>query len=320
MMTHKPPFGQVPIKKKGLPGNEDEELKVTDAMLAHAFFTTGRAQGSEFGYGAQSLAEFLHKWTALLAYFQYDRTNDQLCRSALALSLDPSEKSTLSYATGQAMTQIVAEKFLGVRRLIHLDRARMHNHIQVRGEERPDFLGWGPGGQLLVAEAKGRARRYDRKLLDKCASQLGAIESVGGQKPNLGLTSISWLDGNLVEQYAELHRLSAPTGCLSGVAGTQSSAQAAVIRAYYAPFLEAFRIGQAAPPIAGHEGASFDVAGVRIYLPTRLVEIVRGLEPSEDAIGNVDRAIMDTLELTEQGSFADGSIFRTTRLLGPEPT
>jgi hypothetical protein len=303
----------VPIEAEGFPGwvKREQDLAIDDNMLAHALFTTGRAKGDELGHGGSSVAEFLHKWATVAAYFDFAPSTGQLSRSALAQSLDRSEKAPLSYVTAQAMTQIVAEKLLRVRRLIHFDRASIDRHVTFCGGERPDLIGWSVRGQVLLAEAKGRARRYDGELLEKCSRQLNSVGEIDGGPPELRLASVSWLQQQRVHHYVELSGEVDQPDPESGSSPVSVESEALTIRSYYAPFLAAFDRGEATFNIRDHTGAAFRDLGVEIYLPTTVVELVRGFEPMATSVQTIDRAIAEAAGATDERAHLDGSIFRT---------
>ena len=91
------------------------------ADLAHALFVTGRAPGDQARHGDMSVWEWIHRTSLVPAYVRRGSTG-RLMKSALADSLDRSEKVALSYALGQAMTGIFAQQNLGVTHLMHVDR------------------------------------------------------------------------------------------------------------------------------------------------------------------------------------------------------
>lgn len=156
-------------------------LRFTEADLMHALFVTGRASGDEWLHGSLSLFEWLHRAAVVPAYLADVR--GRVCRTALADSLDRSEKVNLSYAIGQAGTGLFAQQRLGVTRLLHLDRYGLTHGVQLLPtRRRPDLFGLGSGG-WVIAESKGLSNPTNLTYARTAKTQAALVSSVGGVSP-----------------------------------------------------------------------------------------------------------------------------------------
>ncbi|TKA08562.1 hypothetical protein [Actinacidiphila oryziradicis] len=130
-------------------------LTFSASELAHALFATGRTPGDQAKYGHASVWEWLHRMSVIPAYIRRASDN-RLVRTQLARSMDRSEKVSLSYTLGQALTGVFSQNILSVRYLMHVDRyARRHGVLFTATRQRADLFGRRDTG-WVVAEAKGR--------------------------------------------------------------------------------------------------------------------------------------------------------------------
>ncbi len=154
--------------------------------LAHALFVTGRAPEDRSKHGVTSVYEWLHRITLIPAYIRRS-PQGRLIRSDLARELDRSEKVSLSYMLGQAMTGIFSEKVMSVRFLMHVDRywGRHGAIFAPNTRKRADLFGQRLSGTWVVAEAKGRSGSVPQKVRDDLTVQKRTIRSVAGENPEI---------------------------------------------------------------------------------------------------------------------------------------
>jgi hypothetical protein len=216
-------------------------LSFTCDDLAHALFTTGRAPGDQASYGSASVFEALHRCSLIPAYVRRDAAG-ALVRSRLALELDRSEKSALSYAVGQAMTSIFCRQALGVTHLLHVDRYAKHHIITFgTGKTRADLFGPSPRG-WVVAEAKGRSNNSDAELVRKLRSQKRSVRSIRGAAPWIALGCVACFpDPN----YRSLRALTWDPEETKAAAIDLEITLDGYFQAYYSPFLAALSAGDA---------------------------------------------------------------------------
>ncbi|MBM0256308.1 hypothetical protein [Micromonospora sp. 4G55] len=165
-------------------------LEFTTDDLAHALFATGRAPGDEVRHGWASVWEFVHRVSLIPAYVR--RTDGgALVKSALARELDRSEKVTLSYSLGQALTGIFCERKLGVTHLLHMDRYASRWAVTFAAtRKRADLFGLAADG-WVVAEAKGRSNGMEADLPNTLVAQKRSVKSIAGERPWLALGCVA---------------------------------------------------------------------------------------------------------------------------------
>jgi len=286
------------------------ELAFTDADLAWALFTTGRAPGDEALHGFASVSEFVHRAALIPAYVRRDARN-RLIRSTLATDLDRSEKVNLSYSLGQAMAGVFAHRSLGVARLLHVDRYAAHHGVSFGpSRQRPDLFGQGSGGWVVV-EAKGRSNRMESDLAAKVKSQAGNVVSIGGSPP--------WVACGVVAQFpppSQTMQLHAIDPEPNEVALRWQVDPDRFVGAYYAPFLRALDLGHNQQlidvPVDRLEAVDLGAVGVRVGLPRELAGLLReraGGDPTGLAL-EVDGVLEAYVE--DERLRPDGSWFETS--------
>ena len=117
--------------------------------------------------------------------------NRLLPRKSLA-TLDPSEKSILSYQFGMTMATAWARKVLGVPWLLHLDVYFEALNMPRTTGKRADMIGRHPAGSWVVVEAKGYKKKPTRKQQSDAKVQARQIANVGGSMPALNVAVISF--------------------------------------------------------------------------------------------------------------------------------
>ena len=123
------------------------------------------------------------------AYIQKRYPWPSLCRTDLAKTLDPTEKSYLSYTVGQALTEIFCERVLSVERMLHVDLHRnkpsgpFAPYVKLDNSgRRPDLFGYGEGFRV-IAESKGRSTASKSEIIKlgrRTKEQLSAVQSIDG--------------------------------------------------------------------------------------------------------------------------------------------
>ncbi|MFI6434470.1 hypothetical protein [Streptomyces sp. NPDC050759] len=295
------------------------DVRPTDLMtfsaaeLAHALFVTGRAPEDRSKHGVTSVYEWIHRSTLIPAYIR--RTSDgSLVRSDLARELDQSEKVSLSYALGQALTGIFSERVLSVRFLMHVDRyAARHGLAFVPGSRRrADFFGQTTSGGWVVAEAKGRSGDVDLKTKRAMRDQKRTISLVGREKPDIaygcaahfpkdiyGRERLKVLAIDPVEEEPEAIELPVDPDKF--------------IQAYYEPFLAALDFGDSRDTQGDFVSVSID-SGIRMGV---LRSVVDRVELAHE--GRLRGLHNDVIQLLEQqvpaerpgGYFLDGTHMAT---------
>ncbi|MEH0929088.1 hypothetical protein [Micromonospora sp. CPCC 205558] len=134
--------------------------------------------------------EFVHRTSLIPAYVR--RTDGGgLVKSDLARELDRSEKVTLSYSLGQAMTGIFCERKLGVTHLLHMDRYASRWDVAFSAtRKRADLFGLASAG-WVVAEAKGRSNGIEADLPNTLVAQKRSVKSISGKRPWLALGCVA---------------------------------------------------------------------------------------------------------------------------------
>ena len=255
----------------------------TQADLAHALFTTGRAPGDRAMYGAASFWELLHRTSLIPAYVRI-AGDSRLVRSRLAMDLDRSEKVSLSYALGQAMTAIVCRQVAGAKWLMHIERYANRFGINFgSARTRPDLFGWRPAG-WIVAEAKGRSGGIERGLRTKLVTQKRSVASISGIAPSLALGCVA----SFPPQWGVL-RLDAfdPTDIAAEPIDLDEIDLDRMVQAYYEPFLTALQLGESQQVDDGTITARFDNFRVRIGLTNVIYErLLSGSGSTESSLAS----------------------------------
>jgi hypothetical protein len=250
------------------------ELAFDDSDLAWALFTTARSSDEYFGPGdyLASFFEFLHRVSIVPAYLG---RGSRIATNCLFEFLDRSEKVGVSYALGGAMSTIFSEQCLGVPGLLHVDRYAGTNNVVFNSPQRPDYLGIGRGGWVVV-ESKGRSRGFSRDLLTKLAGQKSAIQTIDGGPP--------WVRAGVVAHFGS-GNLSVAAVDPPGVgpkAVNLSMDMGRFMFQYYRPFVRALERGDPIQTVENVTAVSFPAIGVEIGLHNEILSLVPGsLEESD---------------------------------------
>jgi hypothetical protein len=158
-----------------------------------------------------------------------------LHRSHAYNSLDPSEKGAISYFLGLASAKLLAERYLSVPWLMHLDVYKCKlNPTFSGGRSKPDLVGSNKKGEWVVIEAKGRSGGLEDGLIARAKAQTRRLRTIGGDYPIIrialasffekGVLTVRWDDPDNYDQQAADIDLS--------IVGLQIN--------YYQPFLDLF--------------------------------------------------------------------------------
>ena len=292
-----------------------DRLTFSAAALAHALFVTGRAPEDRSKHGVTSVYEWIHRTSLIPAYIRR-APNGSLVRSDLARELDQSEKVSLSYTLGQAMTGIFSENVMSVRFLMHVDRYAARHGLVFAGNSRrrADFFGEKLQGGWVVAEAKGRSRAVDYKVKQAMKAQKRTVSLVAGVKPDIayGCAAHFPMDDNGSERLRVF--------AVDPVEDEPEAIELPVdqdkfIQAYYEPFLAALDLGRAENS-EGFRFGKFEPLGVSIGVLRAIVERVEQAQQGRlaglygDVVEILESQVPAQIEL-QQGQFLDGTLFST---------
>ncbi len=296
---------------KSVPASGD--LVFTEADLAHALFVTGRAPGERVLYGMASVWEFLHRVAVVPSYVR--RSPDgQLVRSRLAMDLDRSEKTLLSYALGQALTGIFCEQVLGAGYLMHVDRySARYGVIFAAGRKRADLFG--PIGdnptalRWVVAEAKGRSNAMEPTLVGKLVDQKRSVKSIAGVVP-LALGCVASFPPPA--RTLQVDSFDPPEDEPDSV--DLNADLDAYALAYYEPFLLAVEAGEPSHELGEHlVSAHFGPFGMTVGLLRTVATLVREARVgSRDGLYEQVRAAVVQNADREPRLFLDGTVMQTS--------
>ena len=146
-----------------------------------------------------SYLEMIYRSAMLYANLQESRRrssqgstyHNYLVKSPAYESLDPSEKSAISYFLGLTAAKLFAAKLLGISWLMHLDVYQDLLDPQISGNLRPDLVGIDSNSDWVVIEAKGRSNGLNKAHVRKAKKQAQAVAKIAGRRPTqyIGLAS-----------------------------------------------------------------------------------------------------------------------------------
>ena len=274
-------------------------------VLAHALFVTGRAPGDVAGHGMSSVWEWVHRTSLMPSYVRIGN-GGRLVRSALALSLDRSEKVALSYAIGQAVTGIFCRQKVGATHLMHVDRyASRHGTTFGVGRTRPDFIGRTPLG-WVVAEAKGRSNAMESDLRSKLATQKRSILSIEGAAPWLALGCVASFpppNGTMIVDAFDPVK-NQPEAIRIDLSSED------FLRAYYEPFAAAIDFGDRVDVTDAMISSELAGLGVGVGMPRSSYSALREGPDTQEPFSTVVGRAID--ELGGDAQFPDGTVVTVT--------
>jgi hypothetical protein len=154
--------------------------------LVWAAVTVGKAQEHQAQHGIYSAYERSMR-TALVYSSLMESPTGQVVKAPSYATLDPSEKTAVSFYTGMTLVRLFSYSLFGVDWLLHLDLYRNEVQAQVKGKSRPDFLGLNHNDQWLVFESQGCSDYMTGQsmatLMEKAKGQASLLTRVNGAVP-----------------------------------------------------------------------------------------------------------------------------------------
>ncbi|MEV4284044.1 hypothetical protein AB0K40_00925 [Nonomuraea bangladeshensis] len=281
--------------------------------LAHALFTTGRAPGDTARHGLASVWEWLHRVSLIPAYLRSRPANNRVVRSSLANALDRSEKVAVSYAIGQAMTQIFSEHILQIPFLMHIDRYATRYGIAFTGKKRPDLFGLHPPGDWVVAESKGRSGSMESDLRQKLIDQKRSVRSIKGVPPSLAYGCVASFPRNQWGTGSLRLDLFDPVEDEVGAVDIPADIDSFIL-AYYEPFMAAISAGDSGADLDSTNAyfANFTQFRMRFGVIRPVYERIHRAQNGEISglFGEIAQILQNRFEYSEY-TFLDGSIVET---------
>lgn len=174
-----------------LNGMTSQNIKRLD--LTRALVTVGRdSWGDVFEQGVFRIGELICKG---FAFSDYQESN--LVLNNRFHRLNQSEKVTVSYYFGQALTKLFAEEFLDVKWLFHLDEYQANVKTLPNGTatpklivgnsdkdaSRPDLIGIKSKNVSHILEAKGSSTGYSSGVMQHAINQVSQVVSYNNVFP-----------------------------------------------------------------------------------------------------------------------------------------
>ena len=184
----------------GLVTNGAFSLQTTWDELLWAALTIGRPNISYvFRHGESSLYEAIFRLSLMrMALEQRGPSAYRLCRTAAAISLDPTEKGAVSYFLGMTMCKLFCEQLLEVPWMMHLDVFRPDLDVVLRSRSRPDLVGQTLSGDWVALESKGRISIPSAEAKKKAKQQAEQIVSIDGISPSFHVGGIAYFRNDVL--------------------------------------------------------------------------------------------------------------------------
>lgn len=193
---------------KGFPSDSGEclngshSIDVTWAELIWAGITVGRKSWEDvIRHGYHSFLEIIYR-TAILKANLSSSPQGEFTKTDAYKSLDPSEKSAISYFLGLSFAKLIAHRLLSVPWLVHLD-CFSDLPIDLKGKNRPDLIGTNLSREWCVFEAKGRTHNIAKKLIQKAKNQAQMIKRINGVAPRIKGASLTHFSPDKLRLYLE---------------------------------------------------------------------------------------------------------------------
>ena len=182
--------------------NGTHQLYVSWEQIVHAAITVGRRGWRDvFRHGQHSLFEMFYRSCMIYANLQSSHSN-HIVKTSAYRSLDPSEKSAISYFLGLTFTKLMATIFFGIPWLLHLDVYKNQLSILTR-RRRPDLVGQDSWGGWSVFEAKGRTNGKDPDVVARAKAQTRGLRRIGSYYPIRRVASIIHFPRQSLRVYME---------------------------------------------------------------------------------------------------------------------
>lgn len=192
----------------GFPSSLEVLFRVSGPMnvrwpgLIWAAVTVGRKNCDEVvQHGYHSTLEILYRFAILMANLK-DSAQGEFTKTDAYKSLDPSEKSAISYFLGLSFAKWAAQELLETPWLIHLDRFS-DAPIVLKGNRRPDLIGMNKSGKWGVFEAKGRTNKIKPELILKAKQQTQMLRTIDSCDPWVRVASIVHFSDDRLELHLE---------------------------------------------------------------------------------------------------------------------
>lgn len=168
-----------------------------------AAVTVGRSNIIDvLSHGIYSEYEILYRASIIVANLSYNGRG--LVKSSAYESLDPSEKSAVSYFLGLTMTKLLANRLLATPWLLHLDvyKDQFARNGSAFGfgssRKKPDLIGLNNNRDWIVFESKGRTNGVEADLLTKAKTQTRNLRRIGGAIPSMRIAIVTYfINGEL---------------------------------------------------------------------------------------------------------------------------
>lgn len=174
--------------------NGGARLSVSWDKLLWAALTVGRPNRQYvFAHGMSSAYEALFRLSLVrMALEQAGPGSRVLRRTAVARSLDPTEKGAVNYFLGMAVAKLFADELLSVPWMVHLDVFRAQLSAVLNSRSRPDLIGQSIYGQWVALECKGRVSAPNREAKTKAKQQAQRVVSIGATAPAYAIGAITY--------------------------------------------------------------------------------------------------------------------------------
>jgi len=153
--------------------------------IVWAAITVGKPGAScLLAHGWHSLSDLVVRSHTVYANLLERSSN--LERSTFYLSLDPTEKSGVSYFMGMVAAKVLGARLLGTPWLFHVSMVNaLGGSVSLVGKSQPDLIGLRRNRDWVVMEAKGRTSGFSASAMRAAKQQTQQLRKVNGQFPAL---------------------------------------------------------------------------------------------------------------------------------------
>lgn len=175
----------------------DHSLKIKWEELVWSAITVGKPSFSSiFGHGHHSASDLIVRVHTVYANLM--QHSGLIEKSSLYMSLDPSEKSAVSYFLGMMSAKVASMRLLGIPWIFHLSLIdRKLNDVRLISRSQPDMVGYDTKGNFSIIEAKGRTGKSCNKTLLSAKKQTRNLKSINSLLPNLRVAVLSFFDPDM---------------------------------------------------------------------------------------------------------------------------
>jgi len=179
--------------------NGDAVLSTTWDELLWAAVTVGRPNRQYvFRYGNASMYEAVFRWSLVRMALE-QRTQDYLCRTDAARTLDPSEKGAVNYFLGMTFCKLFCARLLNAPWALHLDVFRPQLNPVLTGRSRPDLVAMTNTNDWIALESKGRISLPSAEVKDKAKEQAKRLMRVNGVPPRFHIGCITYFRDDVLQ-------------------------------------------------------------------------------------------------------------------------